>query len=807
MLACATGTLVIGSGLMTRNALAQSAPQAEPVPYWWFSGEIEAGGRAFTNNPQKNGTASQGGQSLAKYYEYSDIKPGAFVDGHLSTGTNDGLYKIDLSGKNIGYNDQKIDLDASKAGQQYFNFDWDQTPHNYGNGQTLYNGVGTNALTLPAGLSNQLFTDAGCVRHPGAPPTGCTNTIGTPQAAAVQNDINNNVHQIDLGIRRDTASAQYRWTPTDAWDIKVDYTHTHRFGTQVDGVVFSPGTSGVVAQVPKPVDDTTQNFGLNGEYAGTSPWGQKFTFKVGYNGSIYQDASSSYSVANPFCGTGSGPGECARGGTSTTNGSPSSPLAMMSLWPDNHSNGFNATIGADLPLKSRYVGTVSYIMMRQNQAFLPFTSSALVYNGGTAAPYASMGASPALPASSLNGAINTMLSNNVVTTQITPDLKSKLSYRYYNYDNDTPEFLFNDWVVTDTKLATSTNASYAPVNSLSPSYIKQNGGADLDWRPINALNLGAGYGYERYNWTLQSVSVTNESSAKFYADWKPTAWLTARASWLYGERRYDTYNYLADLGNFQWPNGSSTLNSVAMRMFYLDNRNRNKGQLSLSDDVMEGLTVTATFGYQDDVYDIGTGLVGLTRNQAWRGGIEVSYLVNPSTTFLFSYVNEQSKQNLISTTATGTSALTAANTYTTDVVDTVHTFMGAINYAAIPDKLDLSLSYTLSLSKDSQPATANNGAAVNPQYPDTTGQWSRLDAMAKYKFDQAVAHQLFGPTGEYYVKLRYAWERNSVNNYDSDIMQTYMFSLSSSTGYMTWLAYNNPNYNVQLVTASLAFKW
>jgi MtrB/PioB family decaheme-associated outer membrane protein len=796
---------------MIRSVLAQSAPQAEPVPYWWFSGEIEAGGRAFTNNPQKNGTASQGGQSLAKYYEYSDIKPGAFIDGHLSTGTNDGMYKIDLSGKNVGYADEKFNFDASKAGQQYFNFDWDQTPHNYGSGQTLYNGVGTNALTLPAGLSNTLFTDAGCTRIPNKPPTGCTNTIGTPQAAAVQNDINNNVHQIDLGIQRDTASAQYRWTPTDAWDIKADYSNTHRWGTQVEGVVFSPGTSGVVAQVPKPVDDTTQNIGLNGEYLGTSPWGQKFTFKAGYTGSVYQDASSSYSVANPFCATGSGPGECARGGTSATNGSPSSPLAMMSLWPDNQANGLNTTIGADLPLKSRYVGTVSYNMMRQNQAFLPFTSSALVYNGGTAAPYASMGAPPALPASSLNGAINTLLSNNVVTTQITPDLKSKLSYRYYNYDNGTPEFLFNDWVVTDTKLATSTNASYAPVNSLSPSYTKQNGDADLDWHPTNAWNLGGSYGYERYDWTLQSVSVTNENSAKFYVDWKPVAWLTTRASWLYGERRYDTYNYLADLGNFQWPNASAsanaTLNSVAMRQFYLDNRDRNKGQLSVSDDVMEGLTVTATFGYQDDVYDIGTGLVGLTRNQAWRGGVEVSYLVSPSTTFLFSYMNEHSKQNLLSTTATGTSALTAATTYNTGVVDTVHTFMGVINYAAIPDKLDLSLSYTLSLSKDSQPATASNGAAVNPQYPDTTGQWSRLDVMAKYKFDQAAAHQILGPGGEHYVKLRYSWERNSVNDYDNDIMQTYMFNLVSSTGYMTWLAYNNPNYNVQLVTASLGFKW
>ena len=58
-----------------------------------------------------------------------------------------------------------------------------------------------------------------------------------------------------------------------------------------------------------------------------------------------------------------------------------------------------------------------------------------------------------MPASSLNGAINTFLSNNVVTTQITPELKSKLSYRYYNYDNNTPELFFNDWTLTDVKSA------------------------------------------------------------------------------------------------------------------------------------------------------------------------------------------------------------------------------------------------------------------------------------------------------------------------------------------------------------------
>src|SRR6185369_8474640 len=227
--------------------------------------------------------------------------------------------------------------------------------------------------------------------------------------------------------------------PTDAWDINFDYSHMRRHGTQVEGVVFSPGTSGVVAQVPKPVDDTTQNFGVNGEYTGTSPWGQLFTFKLGYGGSLYRDEWNSYTVDNPFCPTGAGPGQCAR------NGSPSSPTALMSLWPDNSSHGFNSTIGANLPMKSRYMGTLQYTMMRQNQAFLPFTNQPQVFTVGNT----TLGAVPTLPASSLNGAINTFLSNNVVTTQLTPDLKSKLSYRYYDFANNTPELLFNDWVVTD----------------------------------------------------------------------------------------------------------------------------------------------------------------------------------------------------------------------------------------------------------------------------------------------------------------------------------------------------------------------
>ena len=102
-----------------------------------------------------------------------------------------------------------------------------------------------------------------------------------PKRQAITAIIDANVHQTDIGIRRDTAAVEYRYTPTDNWDIRADYSDMHRRGTQVDGVVFSPGTSGVRVDAPKPIDDTTQNFGVSGEYAGTSPWNQKFNLKLG----------------------------------------------------------------------------------------------------------------------------------------------------------------------------------------------------------------------------------------------------------------------------------------------------------------------------------------------------------------------------------------------------------------------------------------------------------------------------------------------------------------------------------------------
>ncbi|MGA7807315.1 MtrB/PioB family outer membrane beta-barrel protein, partial [Bradyrhizobium sp.] len=500
---CLIGAVLGCGGWVSSVALAQIAEaadiplkapaQADAVPYWWFSGYVEAGGRDFLNDPLSNGqtavytnknlpvptVALTNQKSLAKYYEYSDIKPGAFGDFTMSVGSKDGLYQADVGGKNVGYDDQNYYLDLSKAGQHYLNLGWDQTPHLYStSAQTPWLGVGTNMLTLPAGCASKTNTTAAVV-------TGA-NCLGPTT---------------DVGIHRDTGSVGYRWTPTDAWDVRADFSNMHRSGTQVDGVV-GMGPAGFPYgpnQVIKPVDDTTQNFGVNGEYAGTSPWQQKYTFKVGYQGSTYNDGFSSYTVQNPYC-TGNSCEVAAL-----------SPFDRLSTPPSNQMNAGTSTLAADLPFKSRYVGTVNYTSMTQNAAFIPMTAN-------PNAPAAVAGILPTLngvPQTSLNGNIDTLLSNNVVTTNITPDLTSKASYRYYDFQNNTPQLMLGTpgsttaWASYDQNVATE-----RAIQSLSIAYIKQNAGEELTWRPTSAWHFGAAYGFEHYDYTDVDATSTSENSGK-----------------------------------------------------------------------------------------------------------------------------------------------------------------------------------------------------------------------------------------------------------------------------------------------------
>jgi hypothetical protein len=165
---------------------------------------------------------------------------------------------------------------------------------------------------------------------------------------------------------------------------------------------------------------------------------------------------------------------------------------------------------------------------------------------------------------------------------------------------------------------------------------------------------------------------------------------------------------------------------------------------------------------------------------------------------------------LISSAGQSVPPFPPAGYYTANVVDNINTYMLGATHAVIPNKLDLSLTYSYVTATNSQPLIFADGtgpsAATGGQFPDVTNTYQRLEAMAKYTFDDDFVRQM-GWTGKVSARLRYAWESNRVTNWQTDIMQTYMYSIANTTGYMTWLAWNNPNYNVHRIGASLAFAW
>jgi hypothetical protein len=775
---------------------------AAPVPYWWTHGDIEFGGQDFINNPSRNGAVYLDQQSLAKYYQYSIVAPGAFAGGHVATGSIDGLYQVDLWANNVGsylptnmanlrgFSDQAYMLDFSKVGEQYLTLQWDQTPHVYStSAQTPYLGVGSNNLTLP----------------PGA-------TLPSTSTATPGSFLTPFLHQQDIGIERDTASANYRWTPTDAWDIRADYSYTSRQGTQVQGLTGPiPGApesttlhNEMVTEVPAPVDDSTQNFGANGEYAGISPWGGKYTFKTAYTGSIYTDNLSSYFVQSPWsnpCGKTSQ--DC--------------PSAQMSTPPSNQENGVSTVLAADLPAKSRYVGTMSYEYMTQNDTFLPMTNNP----NAVASPTLGFGGIPwnqvnfgfingnlSDPTNSLNGKIGTFLSNNVLTTNITPDLTSKLSYRYYDFDNETPEIVFPAWVSYD-----QTGASIEhTISSLTMSYIKQNAAAELNWRPLREWNFNGTFGWERYDYTETDVNTTNEYSGKLSVDWKPTAWLTARASGLYAERRYDVYDYIDFVRDIQFPTvpgftpttSSGWFYSQAYQQFMFDNRNRTQANFLLDFVPFHGVTLTPGIKYNDDYYGLNPlNQYGLSDSRSLSTGVDVAWTPIGNLSVVLSYYWQDYNQLLYNQPTPATAFTTLVTTGDKTHVNTV---TAAVRYVAIPNKLNLDVRYLLSDGVDEQDCVGCNAAIAGfpAAYPNDTTLWQRFDATATYKFDPSWYAQT-GFKGDVKARLRYTWERNAVSNWQNDTVAP--FNPAINSGYGIYLGYDNPNYNVQMVGASLIASW
>ncbi len=753
LVSCAA--LVICAGLTSSAGAAElvtKAPVAAPVQ-WWYEGFAEVGGRFNIQASDRT--------ELGKFYRYEDLRPGVF--GNFLFGAHrNGPDPLDIEawGKNVGWDDQAFGLDIAKPGTYYLTFGWDETPHVWSQkARSIWSGVGGNNLTV------NVFTPA-----PAVAPNAANAAI-----------IANGANTIDLKIRRDTASAAARWTPNDNWDFAADYSHMQRSGVQSQGMVSFSGTASTrtTFEVPKPVDDVTQNAKLKGEYAGSTPWGKPFNLAIGGGFSTYTDRWNSMTFQNPWNPT----------NTATR------PLNnQYSLWPDNQAGSVSVQGGVGLPLNSRYMGTFQYTRMTADASNLPFTVNPLV----VLVP----GFSNQMP----DRQTETILFNNVLNTQITQDLTSTLKYRYYNYNaQNTPATVTNFPPNPDSN---SGNPDDENMIRFPTDYTKQNADAQLVWKATKYLNLGASYDWEGWNRSYRAVNTTNENSGKVFLDSK-WGFSTLRASLLYGQRRNSGYSDVADEIN-------DTANNAAFRMRDLANRDRTKGQISWAVDVSDTLTVTPNGGflyddYRTDICFTAPGCqAGMKKANSWNAGADAMVNLNRMVALMFSYNYDRGYRQVYENSAVPTLNIETA--------DQNHTFIIGGKFTLIPGKLflDANFAHTFSVSQWTSSCTPAGCliAAPNPLpiFPDTHNTNDRLDVQAKYMFDEAATRGWgLWPKSQAYVKARVLWERNSNDAWQPLQVQSGFAIPGGSTNATTtnsfWMATGNPNYSVVLGQLAFGVKW
>ncbi|MBI3076712.1 MAG: MtrB/PioB family decaheme-associated outer membrane protein [Deltaproteobacteria bacterium] len=728
--------LLVGAGLLLGGP---SAVAQLDLPDHTVKGEGEFGVRQI-----------YGSHGSSKFEEYRHIPSGLFLD-RLRLGVEDKEQRqfYELRVTEPLERDQNYQLRAGRYGRYAVQFEWDQLPHVFSNtGRSLFRG-GADDLTIPSLVRSTLQS--------ATTPTANTATINTT--------VNENAQGIDLRLQRKTATLGASYTPTPGWDVQFSYGNEHREGTRPFGAnIRTNNTSGFnTVELPEPTDYRTHDVRAQAEYTA-----DRWSVAVGYVGSIFNDDHTSLTWDNPFRTTDSATLGAARG--------------RHALPPDNIAHTASLSGSLNVAQATRLMGTISYGWWRQDEPFLPKTTNSLL--------------SPsALPAASLDGKINTLLMNYTLNTRLHRDVSLTARYRYYLLDNNTPERIFDDYVQADSSVVTTDR------RNLAIAYTNHNAGLDVGWRPVSVVSVKAGYGFERFDREKRDANITNEHSGKGAVDVTPIDWLLLRASYLYSQRRFDEYDHEKFVGEHTFPSGepAGTLpQHPNLRKFDLANRNRNRVELLGQLTPFEPMTISATYGLgKDDFKDVG---FGITSDNNWSAGLDVFYRVSPRVALFTNYTREEFKSKMRSRQRGGAAGDTAANDWASDMTDIVDTVGAGVDVGVIPERLDLTLAYSIAVATGQVRArplgtpTVSGFTAEN--YPDTKNRLHQLKAALKYHLGENLT-----------AKLSYTFERFVNRDFQTDIMDPWMGAVDSGANSSIFLGARQPSYEAHFVALSLSFRF
>ena len=596
---------------------------------------------------QIGAVSPSGDQDNAYWNRYVDWQSGLILGllDYTWERPDDGTY-ANVRASRISDDDQYYQAVFGRAGSYKIQAFLRDTPNVLtSNARPIWNGVGSNNLTLAGGLT----------------PGGSTPAQVAAVSAATP--------ERTLSVKRDKQGVGFSMFLTPQWTAYANITDEERSGARPYGGTFFfnyplPNNGGVL-ETTKPIDDSTINLNGGLRYAG-DVWRMDF----GYEGSFYRDRYRSYNFESPFSIA------------PVLTGATSAPLyqGQMAMEPDNDYNNLRATFTRKLPMNGELSLTASGGRMSQDDALIApincqgvfgidLDGSGLGPQNPLLFPCSQWNTPDALSRKNADMSIDTTLLDGRVVLQPTSDLTLRGGVRFNREDYRNTYLAYNPLTgqygyINENGAQGSivpgevglwdpvTQASnLTQISSIPLDMQTTDANVGADWKLGGHNTLGATYAYSRYEPSNRERSEVDDNSIKLTWVNRALDWLTFRANYTFLKQSGDRYNYdpyafafSSSLPGYVAPPGGALPFTVdALRKYDVSNRDENKVDLMATFAARDDMTFTASLRGDWNDYDAVLGRQGYDTIGA---ALQWEWQPSPSTNASVFYGYDQSKLDM-----------------------------------------------------------------------------------------------------------------------------------------------------------------
>lgn len=769
-----------------------------------------------------------------KLQEYRDLEEGLLLNSfRVKVDGLDSLYFLDLRGKDLLQDDESYGLTGGVHGKYKFGLTYDKTPHNFSSGRLILNDLGGGRFGVPDAVQLQL-QNAEILRSQrftydpvtGAPlgttstaggafinPADAQNMVQDATMVGIVNNLYGTANTVKYGLKREKTGADFSFAPFQDVKVWTKLSNEKRIGTRRinqgtyerfnNGNTPNPLSTTDLAsnrahivdyflvagvELPETIDYRTTTFNV-----GTGVYKKNWMADVEYTLTNFENKVDSLVWDNPFR-LDSAQATTAGNGAGNPFNRGRSALGQITLSPDSRSHDITLSGSVELPLHSRFTGTIGYGWVTQDDAFDPYTlNGAIVANNVPGTPSA---ATLALPQNSLNGKVATLFQNYQLSGKPTEALAVTAKYRYYDYDNKSDHITFPGYAAFgDSYWRTERNdvssGQDALVANETLSYTRQNAEISADYHLLKPLTVSVEGFWEGWDRKETRIEGTDELGAGAGFIYKPAKFAKLKGNYRYSHRTVDGYEP-----------GNTKENPEAIGLANYDwaDRVRHKADLRLQLAPVESVTVGFNGQYHNDKFG-GDNRFGLKKNDIVTAGVDVNYNVSDALSLYANYAKDYRKGAMQSGAkddvyVAGTNNFNPDNYWNSDIFEKVDTVGLGFNYQVIPEKLTLNTSYNVSYSKMDINTYNPNGAAklVNAAAQDfgtITNKYQEVKTDLAYNFTKNLkggvtyVYELFmqddfANTGEYLAgstfenSTKYLYTGANNLSYDAHIFGAYV---------------------------------